>query len=397
MSIEALHLDQIQSQLKQSIQKTGGDCEQLRDLGLSLQMQGDMPAAERCLRLALQRNPQHALSHYTLSRQLNYGEYPELLASLNNLQPNQCSNDEERILLCFAKGSVQARLGEHQQAARWFAEGNRLQRLKTPSDLDSLRSIIESRLHFPPDDPNAPSPPASTGAGVVFVVGLPRCGSTLLSSILNTNPEIADLGECQLLERCVSDHLNDPRQHPAAGIGGAYLQRIHRRSHKPLLVDKSLYNFANLGLIQRQLPGARVIHCRRDPLAQALSIHQTRFSEGSQYSTSVQDIAEMLVLERSTLARFQSSCPDQLYTLRYEQLCAAPEPSLRGLLQWLRLPWQPHYLQHHQTRHIVDTASLAQVRQPIHQGSMQRWRRYAALLKPMSGVLRQHLSAQELF
>lgn len=397
MAPEPLNLQDLQAQLKASIRNHGGGFEHWRDLGLTLQMQGAMAGAERALLQALAENPSHALSHYTLSRQLDYSHHPQLLCTLEALQPEHYSTPEEQILLCFAKASVFARLGRHGDAAAWLSAGNRLQRQQTPSDLRDIEQIVQWRQTLGDPHTTMPSVDAQAGAGLLFVVGLPRCGSTLLSSILSTNGQIEDLGECEWLEACVSEHLQAPAQHPLAGIGDRYLQRVRERSQHPWRIDKSLYNFANLNLIAQQLPAARVIHCRRHPLAQALSIHQTRFSEGSRFSTSVEEIARMLVLERSVLKQFAETHSHQLFTLQYEALCTNPEAELKRLLRWLGLPWLPCYLQHHQNRNTVETASLAQVRQPIHRQSVERWRLYRTLLAPMVRPLLQALPNLELF
>ncbi|HXA37321.1 MAG TPA: sulfotransferase [Steroidobacteraceae bacterium] len=235
----------------------------------------------------------------------------------------------------------------------------------------------------------------SVGLGserAVFVVGMPRSGTSLTEQILASHPEVHGAGELLYwifaadAERAASE---EKRVAAIAELGRAYLEGLAAQvPGASRVIDKLPVNFRNIGLIHAALPGARFIHLERNPLDTCLSIYFQGFSAAHAYATDFGDLAHYYHQYRRLMAHWRAVLPPQtLLEVRYEDLVDDPEGWSRRMLAHIGLPWDPRCLDFHRTHRPVLTASNWQVRQPINKGSVERWRRYERFLGPLREAL----------
>ncbi len=237
---------------------------------------------------------------------------------------------------------------------------------------------------------------------LVFIVGMPRSGTTLIEQVLAAHHGVYPSGEVPDLISIMSGHLapadltgidpqlwqsHDPRQ--LERWAQWYLQRRRDRAPSALrITDKMPANGMFLGLIAQLFPHARVIHCRRHPLDIGLSIYMQRFGRPPAYAYALADIGTFYSEHERLMRHWHNVLPLQMMTVDYEQFVAEPNATTRQLLDFCELPWDDRCLRYFETPRAVQTASSWQVRQPVHTRSVGRWRNYAAHLDELIATLR---------
>jgi tetratricopeptide (TPR) repeat protein len=244
----------------------------------------------------------------------------------------------------------------------------------------------------------APAPRDDFGREAIFIVSLPRSGSTLVEQIVAAHPGVEGAGELPDLSIVIDEESRRRGQRfPAWAaaadaadwrrLGERYLERTARwRRRRPRFTDKSLLNVPYVGAAAAMLPGARFVHCRRDPVETALSCYRQWFAQGQAWSYAIDDIAAFRRGHERLMALWEARLPHALHTVVHETLVAEPETSVRGLLHFLGLTFDPACLAFHRSERSVRTASAAQVRQPLRRDT-GRADRYGALLDPLRRAL----------
>jgi tetratricopeptide (TPR) repeat protein len=359
--------------------------------GALFQAQGRFAEAEASLRRALALDPGCSQAYLSLVQQCKASPDDPLDQGLRQALAQPRLPASARCDLLFARAKVDHDLGRFAQAAEALQQANQLKQALRPSNAASVleqgerlwqqfcaaAAADQSQLDsLPPDGP---------GAGCVFVVGMPRSGSTLVETILSLNSACVALGEVDWFPqayRQVAESASGPALF--AQVAERYLRA--RATRQPdaagWSVDKLLSNYQYCGQILRALPQARILHCRRHPLDVLLSIYRANFSVGLGYASSLTDAARVLAQQATLMERYAALFPDRIRVCDYEALVREPEHTVRGLVHWLGWPWDDRYLQPQHNRRSVSTASVVQVRAPIHAGSVGNWQRYAALLEP---------------
>ena len=210
----------------------------------------------------------------------------------------------------------------------------------------------------------------------IFIVGMPRSGSTLLENILLTNKKIFSIGESTIFEDKLMKWFKKD-------ISSKFKYETTR---KLILLDKNLFNFKYVGYICKLLPNAKVIHCVRNPLDNLYSIYKANLNLNF-FSSSLIDSAKFLLLQKNLMNSYKKNFKDSIYTLKYENLINNSESCLIDLINWLNLEWNSDYLKHEKQKRFVKTASYIQVRSPINKKSINKWINYKDLLEPAKKLL----------
>jgi hypothetical protein len=186
----------------------------------------------------------------------------------------------------------------------------------------------------------------------------------------------------------IADSTKTPAQH-SLGIDFAALGRSYLRTARaavdgaPRFIDKMPINFMYCGLIAKALPGARIVHLVRDPMDTCYAVYKTLFQQAYHFSYDLEELAEYYLTYRALMRHWHQVCPGQILDVNYEALVADTEAQARRLLAWCDLPWRDEVLAPADNPAPSTTASAAQVREPVHARSVQKWRRYAAGLEPL--------------
>jgi len=235
----------------------------------------------------------------------------------------------------------------------------------------------------------------------VFIVGMPRSGTTLVEQILASHPMVHGAGELDYMRRIMQtlpERLGVQRPIPecAANIDTALAERIaeehlqHLREHSASalrITDKTPSNFLRLGLIALLFPKARIIHCQRDPLDTCLSCYFLRFGQGQAFAYDLDDLGRYYRDCARLMEHWRRVLPSPLLEVPYEALVADQEGWSRRLIAFLGLDWDDRCLAFYRSERQVKTASVWQVRQPVYASSIGRWRRYAKHLGPLFAAL----------
>jgi tetratricopeptide (TPR) repeat protein len=297
-----------------------------------------------------------------------------------------------RQTLYFALGKAHDDIGDYEAAMRNFEAGNHLRAKRAPVDLDRLAGHVDRLTQAAPSGyPAHQSDLGVDDATPVLIVGMPRCGSTLVERILSSHPDVAAGGELNFWGLRDAPRDDSWRLTATAEatrrLACEYLAtlRIYGPDAKRV-TDKALGNFIRLGLIHRVFPNATFVHCRRNPIDTALSIFTTNFDTHLAFGSDRREIVFHYRQYQRVMAHWREVLPaDRLIEVDYEALVADPEPQVRRLVSACGLNWNDACLEPHRNTGKITTASLWQARQPIYRGSVGRWRRY----EPWLGELRQ--------
>lgn len=319
--------------------------------------------------------------------------------------------EDDRVHLLFALGKAQGDLGHYPDSFACYAKGNAVRRLHASYDPDSTTANVRkfeafftgeffrerAGLGLPARDP-------------IFVVGMQRAGSTLVEQILASHPDIEGAGELANM-RFLARHLQDRvapqfgtdfpgvlgRLDPAAfaGLGRQYLDgsRIRRSLGRAFFVDKEPFNSWHVGFIQLVLPNAKIVDVRRHPLGCCFSNFTTIFLHGLALAYRLSDLGRYYADYVRLMAHFDRVLPGRVRRVFYERLVAEPEAEIRALLEFLELPFEPACLEFWRNERAVNSASSEQVRSPIYDDALDRWRHYEPWLEPLKSALGPVLAA----
>ncbi|MDE2305140.1 MAG: sulfotransferase [Gammaproteobacteria bacterium] len=301
------------------------------------------------------------------------------------------------ITLHFALAKALDDLGRHAESWDHLLAANRLERARFRYESSLDRNALE---HIAAAYPEAEtSRPDSTGERPIFIVGLPRSGTTLLERIVSGHSQVDSAGELSALSNAMGlavDRLGGAQ--PAnwleyadalpnveeAWVAREYLARARPyRGDRPRFIDKMPMNFVYLAAIFRAFPQARVLHLTRHPLAVSYAIFKTRFSQAYPFAYDLGEIAEYLLGYRQLMRHWHRVLPGRILDVAYEDLVGDLEKTTRGVLAYLDLPFESACLEFHRNPSAVTTASAIQVRQPLYDRSLEHWRHYAEWLAPV--------------
>ena len=388
---------------KRSLQIQPANADAHNNLGIACSVLGKREQALTHYNKALQLRPDFAEAHRNVSEAKRYEPGDPHIQQMLQLIERKGLTDKSRTLLNFALGKALADSGDHQQAFFRFAAGNRLCKDVMQYDILNDRALLAKiKSTFSQELPVLQ--PATGLAGQadkqpVFVLGMPRSGTTLVEQILASHSEIHAAGEIGLL----GDVINS--SHWESGqISSQQLRSIRERylyglagnvATESIVTDKNPFNYLWIGFILAAMPDAKIVHVTRDARATCWSNFRNFFSgKGSGFTFDLEDVANYYNMYSDLMTFWHTRFPDRIYDVNYETLTEEQESETRKLLEELELDWQDRCLEFHKTKRAVRTASAAQVRQAMYQGSSQDWRDYQEHLGPMLRILTSSIAAQ---
>ena len=321
------------------------------------------------------------------------------LTALERLAADETIGQADRTMLAFALGRAYDGAGRHADAFTAFVRANSMVHARHPWDASAFaRDVAAIRSAFVAPTATAP---AGVGSEVIFIVGLPRSGTTLIEQVLAAHPRVEGASELPYLEMVIAEESRrrgQPFPHWVAAatapdwerLGMRYLQMSARwRVQRPLATDKLPENWRLAGAALAMLPGARIIDCRRDAVETCWSCFTQLFAPGrALYTYDFADLAAYWQSYDALCREWAERFPAQFRVQRYERFLAAPEDETRALLEFCGLDFDPACLRFHEAQRSVRSASAAQVREPLRRDTA-RTGRYGALLAPLRELLAQ--------
>jgi tetratricopeptide (TPR) repeat protein len=387
------------------------------ELATALEVAGEMPAALEVLDGLAAMDDARLSALVRIARldpsRIGPAEQAEIAAAA--LSPAE--DAETRSSLNYALGEILERQGRYDEAFDAFAEGARLKRLILTGALPAperprfsprlraldpkayeagqIRQIGFMKAVFTPEFLAERAGRGHHLATPIFIVGMPRSGSTLIEQILSSHPRVQGLGETGALIETVHDQFPinlfapEPPGHFKA-LAEAYLAAMHARGwgSSSRFIDKMLHNHLYIGMIHLMFPKAVILHSVRDAADTCFANFRQSFAGGNEASYDLAEIGRDYVRYREMMAHWDEVLPGRVIPVEHEALVADPQARIRWLVtEACGLDWNEACLRFHETRRAVRTASVAQVRQPIFSTSVQRWRRYARRLGPLFDAL----------
>lgn len=376
----------------------------LGTLAVCLQTRGEFDEAAGLLRRALELDPLLGEAAYLLATNGRYEVPDGELEHWRAHADDPSLAEDRRFHLHFAVARVHERRRDYDAAFGHFREANRIKGGLYPFDARGHTDYVNRIMAvFTPELFEQRRDHGLDDERPVFLVGMPRSGSTLVEQILASHPDVAALGEHREMREIVRElpdviGTGDSIPECCRDLSAALSERLARRYLASMpeaaagavrVSDKMLGNFLRLGIIALLFPRARVVHCVRDPLDMCVSCFTQNFEQGLRFTTDLSHLASFYRDYRALMAHWRRVLPLPIMDVRYEALVADPEPLSRDLVEFCGLPWDERCLSPHLTEREIATASLWQARQPVYTSAVGRWRRYEAHLGPLIDGLRE--------
>ncbi|RWD67781.1 MAG: tetratricopeptide repeat protein [Mesorhizobium sp.] len=395
---EAGRLDEAIALFRESLSIRPKDAELLYGLGVAMMEKGKLTEAADLARQAVAIAPAMAKAWLLLTQVKRQTERDPELASMEAEHAKAPQDSLARMQLSFGLGKANDDLKDYGRAFDYFAEGNAIRRkgidydpVRTRDEFEAMKAVFDTAFFekHRPSDISDDTP--------IFVVGMPRSGTTLVEQIIASHPQVFGAGELSILKTAVGKQfpmsmpggfpwaIADMPDKAFAEAGQAYLDMLHARyPGSRHVTDKMPGNFLLVGFLHMMLPKAKIVHCARDAAATCLSIFKVHFrGDSHRYGYDLGELADFHNLYADIMAHWHKVLPGVVHDVRYEDFVADQEGQTRALMAHLGLPWDDKVLSFHETDRPVRTASAAQVRQPMYQGSVDLWKRYGDRLKPL--------------
>jgi Flp pilus assembly protein TadD/LPS sulfotransferase NodH len=374
------------------------------NLGLALKEAGRLEESRRALERAILLAPGNASYYDNLGAVRPFVAGDPYVATLDALSANAASLPiKDRMHLHFARAKALEDTGRSQDAFRELLAGNALKRRQIEyDDAATLARMDRTRQVFTPDFVEARKDAGVPSSIPVFIVGMPRSGSTLIEQILASHPHVHGAGELNLFEQTVDrlgKRLPGARSFPDIvpamsdqdfrALGAHYLEKLVQRAPDARrITDKMPANFIFAGLIHLALPNAVIIHAVRDPVDTCVSCFSTHFTRGQPQTYDLAELGRYYRYYRNLMLHWRDVLPrGRIIDVHYEELVADLEGVVRRIVAHCGLEWSARCLDFHRTERTIRTASAVQVRRPIYQSSVGRGRKYGTFLDPLLAEL----------
>ena len=366
---------------------------------------GEFKAARQAFEAAAELDPEYTDILYYQRSQMRDG-FEDADAVLKSLEKTARASDttsEHRAFVHFTIGRIKESQKDLDAAFTNYAKANATWHANGKFDPDHVKMVIDELIRsFTPEVFEIQKPAGSASTVPVFIVGMPRSGTTLVEKIISSHPSAETAGElkkmgqlARTLWRTRGEELKYPRDiamvdpDRLAPFGDQYLARLTRDCPQGTLkvIDKLPMNFYQLGLIAILFPRAAIIHCKRDPMDICLSCYLQNFKDALEFSNDLGSLGFYYRQYERLMAHWAQVAPLPILDVQYEEVVAQQETMSRKIVDFVGLDWDDACLNFHETEGTVRTASQWQVRQPVYTSSVQRWRRYEKHLGPLQEAL----------
>ncbi|MFT6509232.1 MAG: tetratricopeptide (TPR) repeat protein [Parvibaculaceae bacterium] len=365
---------------------------------------GNLDEARAAFAASIDANALFSEAHFNLSTLKKYTEGDPHVAALEQVAKTQPPMEQEaRARFFFALGKAREDLKRYPEAFEAYRLGNQLIRATYEYSEEKTRKIIDHIIKT--HDAEHMAATQSTAAAnplPIFILGMPRSGSTLTEQILASHPDVFGAGELSDFDIVLNEVAQERYQMPGLDaalkytaddfeeIGKRYMARLKKHAPRAKRIcDKMPANFMYIGLINRALPGAQILHTRRNAMDTCLSNFTRHFTSTMNFAYELSELGHYHNQYRRLMDYWDTALPEgTVLDVDYEKVVEDIEAEARRIIDHVGLDWDPACLAFHENKRTVKTASIAQVRQPIYRNSLERWRSYEQELQPLQNVLK---------
>ncbi len=371
-----------------------------RSYAQALTSAGRGPEAERAFRAMLDISPFAGDAYWGLGTLSAADSPPADIEAMRACLASSGPSEEGRAQIHYALGLALEKSGIHAESFAHYAEGARLWRRRITYSADDntaltrrIERVFTAALFATHEGHGCPDP------APIFIVGMPRAGSTLIEQILASHSEVEGLMELPELDHIVTGRDNSRETYPdwvpglgeddLLALGKSYLDRIrpYRKTQRRFFIDKMPGNFLYAGLIRLILPNAKIIDARREPMASCFAAFRKSFGLNQAFSCDLTELGCYYADYAGLMAQYDAALPGWIYRQSYERLVADTEAEIGRLLAYCGLGAEPACLRFWEQRRAVSTVSATQVRRPIYSSALESWRPYEAWLGPLRSAL----------
>ena len=411
--IAAGHFDTGITLLRELLAEHPDDPAMQLTLGHALKTTGDTPAAIEAYRAASAIRPDFGDAWWSLANLKTFRFSSDDLEHMRECEARDDTALEDRIHLCFALGKALEDAGDYAASFDCYQRGNLLRRGTLRYDAGRMsRRLQRQREFFSPAFLRERPASGCDAADPIFIVGMPRAGSTLLEQILASHSAIDGTMELNHIPALAQRLDGYGARAPGEGyperlatldadtlrrMGERFLEeaRIHRQG-APYFIDKMPNNFRHIGLIHLILPNARIIDARRDAMACCFSNFKQLFASGQEFTYDQTELGRYYREYVELMQHWDAVLPGKVLQVQHEDLLEDLEGQVRRLLEFLGLPFEPECLEYHHSERAVRTPSSEQVRQPLFRSAVDQWRHYSPWLTPLRDTLGENLAGPAL-
>ncbi|MDC8830827.1 tetratricopeptide repeat-containing sulfotransferase family protein [Alteromonas gilva] len=363
-------------------------------LGHAYKTTGDTDKATHAYLQAAHYHPQFGDAYWSLANMKSYRFDDQSLAEMVTIAQQPSISIEDNIHLCFALGKGFEDSQDYEKSFAYYSKGNHLKLHSVQYDIRRAEQAIEAQMKacqpelfsaksggFPAPDP-------------IFIVGMPRAGSTLLEQILASHSDIDGTMELHNILSLASSVSGQKKPYPFCladlsteqcyQLGKQYIEQTrYYRGTGSFFIDKMPNNFMHIGFIKRILPNAKIIDARRDPIDCCFSNFKQLFGEGQEFSYGLDEVARYYKAYIKLMDHWESVLSGEVLRVQHEDVLDDLEGQVKRMLDYLGVPFEPGCLNFHQTERLIKTPSAEQVRQPINRQGQGRWQPYQAQLAPL--------------
>ena len=398
------NLDEAVSAYQKAIAIDPDNEEFFEELGKTFSDHAEIEKAVSAYRKAIEINPRNAVAYRALAKHKKFIDYDDDMKAMESLCSQESLPRESSIDLAFALGKAYEDLGNYDKSMELVIKAASLKRSSFDYSIsESKEQFDKIRAIFTRDFFSRHTGTGSPSQTPIFILGMPRSGTSLVEQILASHADVFGAGEINDL-RMIYESITGPddkeslRKFPDVlsglddqvftDLGNQYLARIRKySSDAKFITNKMPHNFLHIGFIRLILPNARIIHCTRDPMDNCLSIYKTHLVKGHRYSYDLSELGQYYRMYLELMDYWQDTLPGFIYDQNYEELVKSPKQEVKNLLRHCGLPWDDDCLNFHQTRRRIGTASSAQVNRPIYHSSVNLWERYEKHLQPLKTAI----------
>jgi len=372
------------------------------NLGIAYLRTGDPKLASKFFENAITITPGYATAHHNLSGVKVYKEKDKQVSLIESLLIENNLSQKERIYLNFALAKAYEDLGNHEELFKHLNEGNRIRKKEMSNSIaDSEEHNELIKLFFNSNNINNIKLTYRDSLPIrpIFIVGMPRSGTSLVEQIISSHHEVYGAGEVNnfhniimpIIEKHAVNENYNLKNDEFALIRKQYSNSLERfYANEKVITDKWILNFKTIGFILSAFPESKIVHLKRDARATCWSIYKHYFSdEGNRWAYDYQDLARFYKSYVGLMDYWHNLFPGKIYDISYEDLTSDQEKETRNLLRYCDLDWDENCLNFYTNTRAVKTASAVQVRNKMYQGSSDVWRKYSEHLKPLLDALKQ--------